>query len=293
MEWIIGLFVLWLIGSLSGGSSKPSRDAKRKSEKEALENLESVLKRLNIEVDGESNKKIIKTDLPDVSIPLPDARRTYDEKPLPLQKVPPRVEDDSCSDIINAFKQYGITSVWHMTHTNNISEILSSGILSNKSAYKNKKPIDISDHSVQRWRELSDPIYDRNLHEYAPTYINIRNPMLYVRRNIQQDLCLIEISLSALSENNFIFTDGNAAARNTHFYSDKNDLGKLPWDVLNSSFWNSFPDGKRKRCSEVLIYPKIEQKHIIKLHCCSMTAFIKLSQFGIPVELSESLYFLK
>ncbi|PID55816.1 hypothetical protein CSB45_13985 [candidate division KSB3 bacterium] len=131
MEWIIGIFILWLIGTLFGGSSKSKNESTTTS-------------------------KIKK--------------------------------DDSYSDISNAFNQYGIESVWHMTHKNNVREILSSGILSNKTAYEIKKPMDISDHGVQRWRELKDPIYGKKLHEYAPTYINIKNPMLYVRRNIQHDV---------------------------------------------------------------------------------------------------------
>ncbi|PID55817.1 hypothetical protein CSB45_13990 [candidate division KSB3 bacterium] len=106
-------------------------------------------------------------------------------------------------------------------------------------------------------------------------------------------MCLIEISLSTLSDHNFIFTDGNAAARNTHFYNAISDLDKPPWDVLNASYWNDFPDGKRKRCSEVLIYPMIHQKNIIKLHCCSRKTKQYLSQFRVPVEISEELFFGK
>jgi len=165
--------------------------------------------------------------------------------------------------------------------------------LSNKTACEIKKPTDISDHGVQRWRESEDPVYGRKLHEYVPTYINIKNPMLYVRRDIQHELCLIEISLLALSEYDFLFTDGNAASRNTHFYSSTSDLDKLPWDVLKASYWNDFPDGKRKRCSEVLVYPKIDPKYIVKLHCYSSEAWQYLSQFGVPVKISEKLFFGK
>jgi hypothetical protein len=117
--------------------------------------------------------------------------------------------------------------------------------------------------------------------------------MLYVRREIQHELCLIEISLSVLSECDFLFTDGNAAARNTKFYNTTDNLDKLPFDVLNASYWNEFPDGKRKRSSEVLVYPLIEPKHIIKLHCCSTSTLQYLSQFRIPVKISEELFFGK
>lgn len=301
MEWVIGFFILWLIGTLLGGSSKSKNDSsttryvkkKEDIQKANIKPLEDLSKRLAIDLDGASSKNTRKFTPPSVSADLPPVRPKPDEKLLPRNEVLPWLEDDSCPNITNALNQYGVASVWHMTHKNNIREILRSGILSNKTAYETKNPLDISDHGVQRWRELKDPIHGRKLHEYAPTYINIKNPMLYVRRDIQHDLCLIEISLSVLLDNNFIFTDGNAAARNTNFYKEANDLDKLPWDVLNASYWNNFPDGKRKRCSEILIYPKVEKKYITKLHCFSSSTFNYLSQFSIPVEISENLFFGK
>ncbi|HCB13110.1 MAG TPA: hypothetical protein DEP36_06015 [Gammaproteobacteria bacterium] len=201
------------------------------------------------------------------------------------------LHEKSYSDIEKSFREYGVTSIWHMTHKDNIKEILRSGILSHNDAHESKRPTDISNLSVQKRRESEDPIYGQSLHDYAPTYINIKNPMLYVKREIQHELCLIEISLSALSEQNFIFTDGNAAASDTRFYNTTDDLDKLPWDVLNASYWTDFADGKRKRCSEVLVYQKIDPRHIIKLHCCSYETRNYASRFGVPVELSEELFF--
>lgn len=329
MEWVVGIFILWLIGILSVRTrhtkkhidlkaleaqkkediqnqikrskttlhrlaefkAKQALEAQKKKEDVQKANSEVLVKRLDIDLDGASSKNKRKITRRDISADLPFIRQTFAEEQPQWSEVPPWFEDDSCSCITKKLNQYGVASIWHMTHKDNIREIVSSGILSNKIAYETKNPLDISDQGVQRWRELKDPIYGRKIHEYAPTYINIKNPMLYVRRNIWHDLCLIEISLSALSDNNFIFTDGNAAARNTNFYNETNDLDKLPWDVLNASYWNNFPDGKRKRCSEILIYPKIERKYIIKLHCCSYSTLNYLSQFGIPVKISKNLFF--
>ena len=58
--------------------------------------------------------------------------------------------------------------------------------------------------------------------------------MLYVKRNIQNELCLIEISLSVLSNDNYIFTDGNAASQNTKFYNLNEDLKQLIRDWVSS-----------------------------------------------------------
>lgn len=225
------------------------------------------------------------------------------EPPSWLEEVPPWDEDDipkgepqwieswNEAKIIEGLNQHGIFSIWHMTHKDNIKEILNKGIFSHTLAYKKTKPKDISDHDVQKWRESNDPIYDRKLHDYAATYINIKNPMLYVKRNIQSELCLIEISLSVLTNDNFIFCDGNAASRNTKFYNLVEDLEKLPWGVLNATYWNDLEDGKRKRCAEILIHPLIDPKYISKIHCLSHDTLEFISRFNVQSEITDELFF--
>lgn len=115
--------------------------------------------------------------------------------------------------------------------------------------------------------------------------------MLYVKRNTQDELCLIEISLSVLLEENFIFSDGNAAARNTRFYHSSNDLEHLPWGVLNASYWNDFADDKRKRCAEVLIYPSIESRYIKKIHCYSDFTLKKLENINFHITKTRQQFF--
>jgi hypothetical protein len=225
-----------------------------------------------------------------------------DDMPPWLDDMPPWLDEtpndnflwtDKKNDFIEKIKTQGFSSVWHITHRNNIKEILNKGILSNYLAYEIAKPIDISDHGAQRWREAKEPIYKRKIHEYAPTYFNVKNPMLYVKHNIQDELCLIEISLNSLLDSEFIFTDGNAASRDTTFYHTVNDLEQLPWEVLRASYWNSFSDGKRKRCAELLFYPLIATKHIVKIHCSSAETLNYIRQLGCPVQISSDLFFIK
>ena len=162
-----------------------------------------------------------------------------------------RINLERKSRIISTkFSEYGITSIWHITHKANINSILKDGILNHYDAYKiNVNPIDISDPDAQRWRECWENRYHRKIHDYAPLYINPRNPMLYVRKHLQVNLCLVEVSLAVLTENEYLITDGNAASRDTQFYQSESSLSLLPWDVLRASYWTEFPDGKRKRCA--------------------------------------------
>lgn len=206
-------------------------------------------------------------------------------------EIPPMMVDNEFETIKESFEKFGVTSFWHMTHVDNIRTILKRGILSNTQAYNNARPVDISDHGVQKRRGKTDPIYRRNLHDYTPTYLNIKNPMLFVKGDIQNKICLIELSLSILSENSFLFTDGNAAAKITAFYNSVNDLKRLPWDVLNAEYWNDFEDGKRKRCAEVLVYPNISPQYIKKIYCNSYETLERLTDLPVPSAISEELFF--
>lgn len=162
---------------------------------------------------------------------------------------------------------FGVNALWHMSHRDNISNICQSGILSYYEARKlYPKLVDISDPEVQRWREQKPPNSTRSIHEYAPLYINPRNPMLYVRRAQQSDICIIEIDPKVLDDNIFLLTDGNAASATTRFFEKLSDLKYLPWDVLKSESWSDKQDGKRKRCAEVLVYPKIDPQYIKAIH---------------------------
>ena len=263
MKWILLLLFFWIISVVLNGGLKSKKIPQKTKSNNDLKDWET-----------------------DLDIQIANNQRLLADKLRQMEK-----KNNTCSEIEKIFNEYGVLSVWHMTHKNNVEDILLSGILSNKSAYEIKAPTDISDHGVQRWRESVDPFYGRKLHEYVPTYFNIKNPMLYVKRNIKNELCLLEISTSAFVGHDFIFTDGNAASRDTRFYNKASDLDKLPWDVLKASYWDSFPDGKRKRCSEVLIYPRIDPRHIIKLHCYSSETWQYLSRFHVSVRISESLFF--
>lgn len=198
---------------------------------------------------------------------------------------------DENNDFIDKLKEYGISSIWHMTHRDNIEGIIDKGILSNNLAYQSEKPKDISNKEVQRLRERREPLYNRRIYEYTPTYFKIKNPMLYVKKDMHDELCLVEISLAVLLNSDFVFTNGNAAARNTVFYRNVSDLEKLPWDVLNASYWNDFTDGKRKRCAELLIHPLIESRYILKVHCRSFETLMHVSKFSSTAQISEELFF--
>ena len=122
---------------------------------------------------------------------------------------------------INILNINKVNSLWHITHRDNIQNIVKDGVLSHEGANKIKY-FDISNPGVQDRRLEKEPIHGRKIHEYAPLFINPKNAMLYSRKDIRDELCLVEVSLDVL-ESEYLYTDGNASRRDTNFY-DQDDL---------------------------------------------------------------------
>ena len=192
---------------------------------------------------------------------------------------------------------FGIDYLFHMTHKNNLQKILQNGLKSHNYARSNGLlQNDIADNQVNDRRSKREPIYNRSLHDYVPLYFNPKNPMLSVRRNIQDDIVILAINKRILFQENILFTNGNAAANITSFYQNPEELSNLKWDCIKSEYWNGFEDGKRLRCSEVLVYPEIPVTSIQKIFCNNTQTkeFTETMSAGLPyikTEINYNLYF--
>ena len=115
--------------------------------------------------------------------------------------------------------------------------------------------------------------------------------MLFRRKEMQSDICFVEVSLNALDETNFLISDGNAASAKTQFFNTAQELQFLPWPVLRADFWSDFDEGKRKACSEILIPSRVAPKFIRVIHCFSSAQTTALAQKGIKSVISLDKYF--
>ncbi len=186
-----------------------------------------------------------------------------------------------------------IAFIYHMTHFRNLQRIMQEGILSHVLSHRQKlNAADISSREVQSWRSRKkETVYGRSLHEYAPFYINPRNPMLYIRQYIQHSLVILCVTTAVLKKRQFVLADGNAASNQTSFSIHENVLDSCR-EVLTADDWNAFPEGKRKRCAEVLIYPKVEPEYIQKAICQNqMMADIARVITGKPASVDPSFFF--
>lgn len=198
------------------------------------------------------------------------------------------------SKYLESFK---IEHIYHMTHKSNLQNILQNGLLSHNQARNgNLTQVDIADNQVNDRRSRNEPIYERSIHDYVPLYFNPKNPMLYRRGNIQNDIIILAIDRILLYQSNTVFTNGNAAASATSFFGNPDDLIKLNWTCINAEYWNDIVDGKRIKCSEVLVYPSIPTTTIKKIYCNNQQTklfveSILTNQSAIDVEIKPNLYF--
>lgn len=182
---------------------------------------------------------------------------------------------------------------YHMTHKDNLPGIMRHGILSHTAVRERNDvvAVDISDLAVQRHRALPETEYYRPIHDYVPLYINPRNPMLYRRLDRQHQIVILKISPNVLRDSQHVFCDGNAACLNTRFSVDP-EIVSSALDALNADYWNNFPDGKRRRCAEVLIYPRVSPEHIVAAVCNNTALADEISRVAkTKVEVSPSMFF--
>jgi len=193
--------------------------------------------------------------------------------------------------------RFRIEYLYHITHKNNLQNILQNGLLSHNQARNNRlMQVDIADNQVNDRRAINEPIYKRSIHDYVPLYFNPKNPMLYRRGNLQNDLVILAIDRKLLYQRNIIFTNGNAAAGATSFFSDPNDLTNLNWSCINAEYWNDISDGKRIKCSEILVFPSIPTTAIRKVFCNNhqtkqVAENLLINHNAIVVEVKPNLYF--
>lgn len=185
--------------------------------------------------------------------------------------------------------EFVISSLHHIAHFSNVENILKHGILSHNEAYKRGLiQKDISMAEVQAKRERVPyvngfPNFRYSIHDLASLYFNSRNPMLYKRKDISNELVIILVNPKILdckpNDKCFaIFSDGNVASSKTSLFIGVENLPKIPFeDIYINSWYDINPEIKkensRKICAEVLVYPFVQVKDILEIWCGSEQTF--------------------
>ena len=223
----------------------------------------------------------------DLHTPIVEVKRDEDER-----KKPSKADDE-------IFGSFGIEYLYHMTAIKNFPSIIEYGLWSHNAAHsKGLVSIDISNKQVNSRRNRIIGMVGKNLHDYVPFYFNQRNAMMWCKRSINQSLIILCINPNNLHLKDSLFTDGNAAAYNTIFYSDLEKLNKLHWQcIFSKTSGLEFDGGKRKRMAEGLIYEILNINKIKKIYCYNGRLaetcghLIKGSDLDIEIDVNSQMYY--
>lgn len=156
-------------------------------------------------------------------------------------------------------REYGISSLYHITPLENIPSILQYGLKCHE--YANKDGLlrySCSDANVQDLRK-DKFLGGMNAYYYVPLFFSEKPPMLW---NIEHNkehfgrvIVYICIGGEIIGKKGIYFSDGNIASQSTKAYSNLSDLNKLDWEGIR--MWNPEKLGSKEatriKSAEVLV----------------------------------------
>ncbi len=170
------------------------------------------------------------------------------------------------------------STVYHMTHIGNLKSIIENGLYSHNNTYQQ---VDISNQTVNKRRNIKEPIYNKKVHDYVPLYFNPRNAMLYkTQREYRDNIVILGFDSRVLLTQNSLFTNANAAVSDTVFSNDLQQLKEFNWNLIFSSSWNGYGDHvKKAMMAEVLIYQHLKLDKLESINCSSRETANKISRY--------------
>lgn len=109
----------------------------------------------------------------------------------------------------------------------------------------------------------------RPLHSYANLYFTYWNPMMYKRKAEAETLCILRLKADVLDIPGCVISDRNAAARYAHFYSPKEGIDAIDFDIVFEKYWSKedWDENKRRnhkaiKCAEVLIPDTVPYRYV-------------------------------
>lgn len=194
--------------------------------------------------------------------------------------------------------QENLKELHYICPIENVPSIMKHGILSHSQASRVRHR-SVADQDVQDLRAGKGVPGGFLLHDYVNLYFNARNPMLFKRRDIVSELCVLRISLEVLAGGGVVLTDGNAASDCTKFGDYWTMLEAIRWDLVFAESWAlGDPEERRERkrviCAEILIPKPVAPRSLIGAYVSSEEAYSELIKvaFTLAIEVNPHLFFL-
>lgn len=178
----------------------------------------------------------------------------------------------------------GQDSLYNIQSIDNIRSIMQNGLLSFELASKINHT-SIAMNEVQKRRDAVKVLGRLRLHQYANLYFDPRNPMLYKRKDQNDNLCILKISDSILDLTNIVVSDRNASSSYAIFYDVKTGIEQLDFGLIYARYWNDNDPLEKARkksikCAEVLVPSMIPYTYITGAAVANNIAYASLTGAG-------------
>lgn len=179
----------------------------------------------------------------------------------------------------------------------NIPSVMEHGILSNERAGK-LPHTSIAMGAIQERRKDKQITGGLRLHQYANLYFHARNPMLYLRKHLADETCILRVSTDVLLIDGVVIADQNASSDWVLFLEPK-QWRRLAWDDIYSPDWSNKGDlidywrRKSRKCAEVLVPHCVEPEHLIGAYVVDVAAKARLEAAGfeLPIQIDGNMFF--
>lgn len=203
-------------------------------------------------------------------------------------------------DMLASDRYYELTSKWcvyNIMPISNIPSVLQHGVV----CFEKMQEIhhtSIAMNEVQERRSQVEIPNGLPLHQYANLYFSHHNPMLYKRRDMATDLCVLALSATILDIEGCVVSDRNAAVWLARFYSPIEGMERLNFDWIHAKYWtddNPIIQREKKaiKCAEVLVPGSVPADYIVGAYVVNEKAKQELLAKGFTgqIHVSASVFF--
>lgn len=180
----------------------------------------------------------------------------------------------------------------------NVPSIVRHGILCHRDAQK-------LPHNSVAMAEIQDirhakpvPPGTKTVHDFANLYFHARNPMMYKRRHIHQEICVLQIRPDVLNVAAVMISDQNAASNYARFYGSPAGLDALDRERVYAMDWNheeqhEYWRRKSAKCAEVLVPDRVASSFLAGAYVSGHVGHAALVAVGfrLPIQINPALFF--
>jgi hypothetical protein len=136
------------------------------------------------------------------------------------------------------------------------------------------------------------------LHDYVNLYFYARNPMLYSKKELSSQICILRISPKIIYIKNAVIVDRNASSDYARFYPSPDGIKEIDKDLVFAEYWTHTDDitewkHKSIKCAEILIPDWVDSKFITGIYVSESSTKDIIESMGIslPVKVNSYLFF--